>query len=156
MCVGDGETYVIPIEVAETRYGIIVDRYELDTSADAGAGFHQGERLYLGLPRDGRSHSDSDFGRHKYVPWGVAGGSEGSRNEVRIFHLDGREVVVGKCARYPLKRGEVARLVTGTGGGWGSPLERSVEVVIEDVRNGYISLEQAKRDYGVELDPNII
>ena len=38
MCVGDGETYVIPIEVAETRYGIIVDRYELDTRTDAGAG----------------------------------------------------------------------------------------------------------------------
>jgi N-methylhydantoinase B len=61
---------------------------------------------------------------------------------------------VGKCARYPLKRGEVARLITGTGGGWGSPLERPVEMVIEDVRDGYITLEQAKRDYGVELDPD--
>src|SRR6266567_1110655 len=60
-------------------------------------------------------------------------------------------VVRGKCARYPLKRGEVARLITGTGGGWGSPLERPVEAVIEDVRDGYVSLEQAKRDYGVEL-----
>jgi N-methylhydantoinase B len=93
------------------------------------------------------------FGRHKYVPWGVNGGQEGSRNEVRFFHADGREVVVGKCARYPLKRGEVARLITATGGGWGSPLERPVEEVIEDVRDGYVSLEQAKRDYGVELDP---
>ncbi len=33
----------------------------------------------------------------------------------------------------------------------GSPLERPVEAVIEDVRDGYVSLEQAKRDYGVEL-----
>lgn len=61
-------------------------------------------------------------------------------------------MVLGKCARYPLKRGEVARLVTGTGGGWGSPLERPVEAVIEDVRDGYISREQAWQDYGVELD----
>jgi N-methylhydantoinase B len=155
MCIGDGETYVIPIEVAETRYGIIVDRYELDTSTEAGAGQHRGGR---GCIRDYRAAVDltltATFGRHKYVPWGTDGGREGSRNEVRIFHHDGREVVVGKCARYPLKRGEVARLITGTGGGWGSPLERPVEMVIEDVRDGYITLEQAKRDYGVELDPD--
>ncbi len=157
MCVGDGETYVIPIEVAETRYGIIVDRYELDTRTDAGAGRHHGGR---GCIRDYRAAVDltltATFGRHKYVPWAIAGGQEGSRNEVRIFHTDRREVVLGKCARYPLKRGEVARLITGTGGGWGSPLERPVEAVIEDVRDGYVSLEQAKRDYGVELDPGTL
>ncbi len=111
-----------------------------------------------GCIRDYRAAVDeitltATFGRHKFVPWGAAGGHPGSRNEVRIFHADGREVVIGKCARYPLKRGEVARLVTGTGGGWGPPLERPVEAVIEDVRDGYVSLEQAKQDYGVELDP---
>jgi N-methylhydantoinase B len=157
MCVGDGETYVIPIEVAETRYGIIVDRYELDIHTGAGAGRHRGG---FGCIRDYQAAVDltltATFGRHKYVPWGVAGGRQGSRNEVRIFHADGREVVLGKCARYPLKRGEVARLVTGTGGGWGSPLERPVEAIIEDVRDGYLSLEQAKRDYGVELDPDTL
>jgi N-methylhydantoinase B len=36
-------------------------------------------------------------------------------------------------------RGELARLVTGTGGGWGDPHERSVEEVVEDVRDGYVS-----------------
>ena len=154
MCVGDGETYVIPIEVAETRYGIIVDRDELDVT-DAGVGRYRGGR---GCIRDYRAAVDeitltATFGRHKFVPWGAAGGHPGSRNEVRIFHADGREVVIGKCARYPLKRGEVARLITGTGGGWGPPLERPVEAVIEDVRDGYVSLEQAKQDYGVELDP---
>jgi N-methylhydantoinase B len=158
MCVGDGETYVIPVEVAETRYGILVDRYELDTAPRAGAGRHRGGR---GCIRDYRAVAENvtltaTFGRHKYVPWGVAGGQSGSRNEVCFFHADGREVVLGKCARYPLKRGEVARLITGTGGGWGSPLERPVEAVIEDVRDGYVSLEQAKEDYGVELDPQTL
>jgi N-methylhydantoinase B len=154
VCVGDGETYVIPIEVAETRYGIIVDRYGFDVT-EAGAGRRRGGR---GLIRDYRAAVDeitltATFGRHKYVPWGVDGGQPGSRNAIRILHADGREVVVGKCARYPLKRGEVARLITGTGGGWGPPLERPVEDVAEDVRDGYVSVEQAERDYGVVLDP---
>ncbi len=155
MCVADGETYVIPVEVAEARYGVLVEQYALDTQAEGGAGRYRGGR---GCVRDYRAVADevfltATFGRHKYVPWGVNGGQPGSRNEVRIFHEDGREVVLGKCARYRLKKGEVARLVTGTGGGFGDPRERPVEEVIEDVKDGYITLAQAERDYGVVLDP---
>jgi len=36
VCVGDGETYIIPIEVAETRYGILVDRYGYDITEGVG------------------------------------------------------------------------------------------------------------------------
>ena len=86
------------------------------------------------------------------MPWGIDGGHDGSRNAVHILYEDGREVVVGKTARTLLKKGEVARLVTGTGGGWGDPRERPIENVIEDVKDGYVTLEQAERDYGVLLD----
>jgi N-methylhydantoinase B len=124
MCVGDGETYLIPIEVAETRYGIVVDQFALDPT-EAGAGRHRGGR---GCIRDYRAAVDgltitATFGRHKFVPWGADGGHDGSRNAVHILYEDGREVVVGKTARTLLKKGEVARLVTGTGGGWGDPRE---------------------------------
>jgi N-methylhydantoinase B len=60
---------------------------------------------------------------------------------------------MGKSARYRLERGEVATIVTGTGGGWGDPHDRPVGEVVEDVKDGYVSLEQAERDYGVVLDP---
>jgi N-methylhydantoinase B len=158
MCVGDGETYVIPIEVAEARYGILVDQYALDTDAEGGAGRHRGGR---GCIRDYRAVAGevfltATFGRHKFAPWGVDGGHPGSRNEVRIFHKDGREVVLGKCARYRLEKDEVARLITGTGGGWGPPHERPVEEVIEDVRDEYVNLVHAERDYGVVLDPDTL
>lgn len=158
MCVGDGETYVIPIEVAEARYGILVDQYALDTEANGGAGRHRGGR---GCIRDYRAVADevfltATFGRHKFAPWGVGGGHTGSRNEVRIFHRDGREVVLGKCARYRLEKGEVARLITGTGGGWGPPRERPVEEVIGDVSDEYVTLAHAERDYGVVLDPDTL
>jgi N-methylhydantoinase B len=154
VCVGDGETYMIPIEVAEARYGILVDRYGLDIT-DAGAGRHRGGR---GLVRDYRATSNeftltATFGRHKHVPWGAAGGRPGSRNEVRLLHAGGRELVVGKCARHVIRPGEVARLVTGTGGGWGDPLDRPVEAVVEDARDGYVTVAQAEHDYGVVLDP---
>jgi N-methylhydantoinase B len=157
VCVGDGETYVIPVEVAETRYGILVEQFAFDT-VDGGAGQHRGGRGLVRAYRAlaGGTTVTATFGRHKFVPWAVAGGQEGSRNEIRVIHADGREVAFGKCARYPLSAGEVVRLVTGTGAGWGSPLERPVEAVAEDVRDGYVTLEQAERDYGVALDPQTL
>src|SRR5262245_12712026 len=155
MCVADGETFMVPIEVLETRYGVLVDRYALDTEPAAGTGMHRGGR---GCVRAYRAVANEIFvtatcGRHKFVPWGVDGGSDGSRNEVRFHHLDGRVVAMGKCARYRLVQGEVVEIVTGTGGGFGSPLARDPERVRDDVLDGYVSLESAERDYGVVLDP---
>jgi N-methylhydantoinase B len=151
VCIGDGETYIIPVEVAETRYGILVDQYTFAVQ-DGGAGKFRGGR---GLIRDYRITSDeahltATFGRHRFPPWGMAGGKDGSHNYVKILHKDGSEAVFGKVARYRLERGEVARLATATGGGYGDPRERDRARILEDLHNGYITPEQAERDYGVE------
>jgi N-methylhydantoinase B len=150
VCVGDGETYVIPVEACETRYGVLVDQYALDI-VDGGAGEYRGGR---GLVRDYRITSEwagvtATFGRHKFLPWGMNGGQDGSRNYVEFIHDDGRREILGKCARYMLKRGEVARLHTATGGGYGPPSARPREKVLQDLKEGYITPEQAARDYGV-------
>lgn len=155
VCVGDGETYIIPVEVCETRYGVIVDQYALDIT-DGGAGKHRGGR---GLVRDYRIVGDEawytgTFGRYKFVPWAMEGGKPGSKNYTKALFADGREPIeFGKVARLHLKKGDVVRLITGTGGGWGDPLERPVEAVQDDVRNGYITVQMAKNDYGVIVDP---
>lgn len=51
-----------------------------------------------------------------------------------------------------LQKGEVLVLETGGGGGFGNPRERSCELVLEDLREGYISYERAVVDYGLEPD----
>jgi N-methylhydantoinase B len=158
VCVGDGETYIIPIEVCETRYGVLVDQYALDIT-DGGAGQHRGGR---GLVRDYRITADEawvtgTFGRHKFLPWAMHGGQQGSKNYMQMIFKEGREpVAMGKTARFHLKKGDVARLITATGGGYGDPRQRLVEAVQADVRNGYITLGQAERDYGVVLNPQTL
>ncbi len=158
VCSGDGETYVIPVEVAEMRYGLLVERYTFNP-ARGGAGRCRGGR---GLVREYRILSEeatltATFGRFKYPPWGMAGGHDGSINYVEVVHADGRPpAVFGKVARYPLRKGDVVRLVTGCGGGYGHPRQREVERVREDVKNGYITSKEAREDYGVSLfnDPS--
>ncbi len=158
VCVGDGETYIIPVEVCETRYGVLVDQYGFDI-CEGGAGRFRGGR---GLVRDYRITADEawytgTFGRFKFLPWAMEGGQEGSPNYTQILFADGREpVVFGKTARFHMKKGDVARLITATGGGYGNPYERAIEAVQEDVRNGYITLEMAEKDYGVILDPETL
>ena len=155
VCVGDGETYIIPVEVCETRYGVLVDQFGFDI-ADGGAGRFRGGR---GLVRDYRITAKEawvtgTFGRFKYLPWGMQGGGEGSRNYIKLLFADGRgPEVFGKTAQYHMKQGDVARLITGSGGGYGNPLERPVERIQEDLKNAYITPEQAEKDYGVSLDP---
>jgi N-methylhydantoinase B len=158
VCVGDGETYIIPIEVCETRYGVLVDQYALNIT-DGGAGKFHGGR---GLVRDYRITADeawytATFGRHKFLPWGLEGGAQGSMNYTEILFADGSEPdLFGKTAQYHLNKDDVARLITGTGGGYGNPLDRPVEMVIDDVKNDYITLEQAEKDYGVVLNPDTL
>jgi N-methylhydantoinase B len=154
VCVGDGETYIIPVEVCETRYGVLVDQYGFDIT-EGGEGKFRGGR---GLVRDYRIVADEawytgTFGRHKYLPWGLEGGAQGSRNYTKMIFADGRKPdVFGKTAQYHMKKGDVTRLITGTGGGYGNPMERPVEKIVEDLRNGYITLEIAEKSYGVVVD----
>mgnify|MGYP001114778805 CR=1 FL=1 len=48
------------------------------------------------------------------------------------------------------------RVMTSTGGGWGDPLKRPVALVLDDLKNGYISFDQAQKQYGVVVNPNTL
>src|SRR5690606_13858771 len=108
-----------------------------------------------GVTRTYRAMTDKQFvsatfGRNKFFPWGLNGGDEGSPNEFVIEKTTGEtDGPFGIYPRYPLNKGDVVRLMTATGGGYGDPLKRPHEQVAKDVRNGYISIEQAKEIYGV-------
>ncbi len=154
-CIGDGETYNVPVEVAETRYGVMVDEYSLRTDG-AGAGEYRGG---AGVIRTYRAMTDNQFvtatfGRHKYLPWGFNNGRDGSRNEFEIIKKNGeKDGPFGKYARYQLNKDDTVRLITATGGGYGDPVKRPTQKVSMDVKNGLITVEQAKNIYGVIIDP---
>ncbi len=155
-CVADGETYNVPIEIAETRYGIMIEEYSLNTDGKGAGMFRGGSgaiRTYKSLS-DGESFSAS-FGRNKSKVWGISGGKDGSINEFTIYRKDGTiQGPMGIIAREVLNKGDVVRMRTATGGGYGDPYKRDVKKVISDVKNGYISIEQAKEDYGVNISSN--
>ncbi|MGG4494794.1 hydantoinase B/oxoprolinase family protein [Brevibacillus reuszeri] len=155
-CIGDGETYNMPVEIAETRYGVMVDEYSLRCDG-MGAGEYIGGS---GVIRSYRAMTDKQavtvtFGRNKFLPWGVNGGESGSPNEFYVEKANGEvDGPFGIYARYPLNKGDVVKLVTGTGGGYGHPLKRPAGKVASDTKNGYLTVKQAEEKYGIVLDPD--
>ncbi len=153
-CVSDGETYNIPAEVTEMRYGLMVDQFRIHGN-DGGAGEHCGGR---GQVLDYRVVGEEAFltavfSRSKYPPWGMHGGLGGSGNIVEVLRNDGSvETYNSTPESLRIAKGEVIRLITATGGGCGDPLARAREKVIEDLKNEYITPDQGKRYFGLDAD----
>jgi N-methylhydantoinase B len=152
--VADGETYNIPVEITEARYGVRVERYGFHQE-DGGEGRRRGGKgVYLDIRvlSDGARFTGS-FGRHKFKPWGAIGGRDGSPNYIEVFRRSaetGQREIYGKTTQLPLDRDDVVRLVTATGGGWGDPQERSDKELAADLRDGFITPDQVSRFFRPE------
>jgi len=151
----DGETYANSVEVLERRFPIIVDRFELNTKDGAGHGKYRGG---FGIVKDYRLLCDKAVfttatNRSKFPPWGVNRGLSGTCNYMAIIR-NGQEIMrTSRILNYELRRNDVVSIRSGGGGGWGDPLERDPSAVLQDIINGYISIDVARDVYGVVIDP---
>ena len=88
----------------------------------------------------------------KYPMPGIAGGGKGAPNKLTLRAGSDDPFVVAHTADWiPLEAGDRIVYDYGGGGGWGDPLERDPQAVLDDVLDEYVSVEGARRDYGVVL-----
>ncbi len=143
----------LPAEFSESRFPVRVERLGLAVDS-GGPGKRRGGLGYFKVFRalcDCEALSNAD--RSVIAPWGVNGGRPGGLYSVTINpgEASGREErkVPALSNRVPVKAGDLIRIITTGGGGWGDPLERETDLVREDVAWGKVSPEGARRDYGV-------
>lgn len=142
----------IPIEVAESEYPIIVERYGLvpDTG---GAGQYRGglsvERIWRCLTPDTSLIVRSDRARH--APYGLAGGLPGAASCNIVVHPDGTEEVLPAMFSTTIEAGDLYVHRMAGGGGFGDPLTREPDAVADDVRNDKVSEAVALDAYGVVI-----
>lgn len=143
-----------PAEVLETEYPIELVQYGY-VQDSGGAGRFRGG---LGLVREYRYTAERGTlqmraDRVKYAPYGIYGGSPGGRCK-NVYDPYGRNVTLeSKVKGRPLKAGDVVRHVMAGGGGYGWPFERDIDRVVRDVLDEKVSLQAARDDYGVVIDP---
>ncbi len=142
----------VPIEVLETKAPLLIKNYGLRQDS-GGVGEHPGG---LGVTRTYQFLAEASaltlIKKAKTRPWGMAGGHTGENCHVILRPGTDQEQITGMVYE-PMAPGEVLVNCSGGGGGWGEPLNREPEKVLDDVRNAYISLASAERDYGVVIDP---
>ena len=158
VCINDGDTHNSPNEQAEAKFPIVVERYALVENS-GGGGRHRGG---LGVVRDVRARSyitvNTQIDRAHCRPWGLDGGLEGMGNKVDL-RLGGTwksDFPNAKVLVAHLQEGDAFRIQSGGGGGYGSPFERAIEDVVNDVRQGYVGVAEARELYGVVVDPETL
>lgn len=140
-------------EIAEAQCPVMIEYYGL-RDGSCGDGEYRGG---CGMRRDIRVLHDgaslSVLADHAVIPpFGVAGGHGGSANRFVVIR-DGVVVepspVPGKVGGFPLLAGDIVRMESSGGGGFGDPLQRDPERTARDTALGYISAQQARARYGV-------
>lgn len=145
----------MPIEATEMEFTkILARKYELKADT-GGAGQYRGG---LGIERELEVLQDdvayTGLGdRHKFRPWGLAGGREGAAGAFyRVAAADKTVTRMGhKTTSLPLKKGDIIRVITPGAGGYGDPFRRSPELVLKDVVESKVSPQAAKKEYGVAI-----
>ena len=139
----------IPVEAQEANQPMLVERFELIRDS-AGAGKFRGG---CGIRRDLRLLADEGkltnlSDRQKFAPYGLGGGKSGKLGRTVLNPGPGEQVVHGKQSR-EFAYGDVISFQQSGAGGYGDPLERDPQRVLEDVLDDYVSVEAARGEYGV-------
>jgi len=141
-----------PVEAWESRYPIRVLEHELRIDSGGAGKFRGG----LGVRRSfeilhGPVRSCHRHDRATSSPWGIFGGKPGARWRSYIRRASGEVEELHSKEVIELGTGDVLVRETGGGGGWGDPLERDPQRVLEDVLDRKVSMQAARDEYGVVL-----
>ena len=142
-----------PVEALETEFPIRVENYELVPDS-AGAGTFRGG---LGTKRTWRILSEESTvnlrtDRFQHSSLGLFGASPALPSKAILNPgMDSERPLTSKIAGLRLKKDDVVAWQLAGGGGYGDPLQRDPARVQRDVRMGYVTMEGARRDYGVVL-----
>ncbi|MBP1739577.1 MAG: hydantoinase [Deltaproteobacteria bacterium] len=144
-----------PVEIFESDTPLLVERRELLTDS-GGAGKMKGglgRREVLRIPDDEYApmppvNLGIQSGRYRYPSEGLFGGKHGAKAQFLVSGQPGNPFGLTR-----MKPGDVIIMDAAGGGGFRDPLERDPEMVQEDVIQGYVSLEKAREEYGVVIDP---
>ena len=143
-----------PGEFMEMEYPLRMERYAIMPDSGGPGKFRGG----CGVIREVRLLADTGtFGlrveNSTFPTWGVAGGMGGGTSSVMINPGTQSESKIQAFSDDNIwKKGDLVRICTAGGGGWGDPLDRDTDKVLDDVKDGFISLNGAMESYGVIIN----
>lgn len=141
----------IPMEMIESDMPLTFLGYGLLPDS-GGPGRHRGG---LGLWREWRidcpaAQLSTNLDRFKFPPFGLDGGLPASLSTLTLVRDGRKQALPSKVTNLMVRKGDIVRLETSGGGGFGSPRMRARELIERDIRHGYVSGDAAAAVYGYE------
>jgi N-methylhydantoinase B len=166
----DGWSHISPVssmggarvpdpELHELTFPHQILQYELSRDS-AGAGKWRGgygASVRLRFNEDGTALSlQTGSCTEETAPFGLAGGQYAPPGKVRLRSAGGEVTDVRASGLYHPRKNDIAEFYSAGGGGYGPSYERPAAAVLEDVIAGLLSVERARADYGVVIDPETL
>ena len=145
----------IPIEIYENKYPVTIRNYGIRKDTGGPGKMRVGNGLYKEYTVNTDLNLSLWFERSKTTCWGLFGGKDAIGPKVNLRYPNGKTESRLKSNSYPIPTGTKVTTFTGGGGGFGNPFNRNPEYVLEDVKNNYISVAMAKKEYGVIITKNL-
>lgn len=145
------------IEILEYSYPIQIHRYGLVPDSGGAGRFRGGCATQWEVEPLDHDMTVISFGEGRKYPAGGANGAVSRCESLKLGRIElkeGEQVaeVMRKNAILTISPGQRVATINPGGGGWGDPLQRPLDMVLNDVRNGYVSPEAALQEYGVCVD----
>jgi N-methylhydantoinase B len=161
---GDGQDALInnvngafkdqPVEVYENKYPVTLREYGFRPDSGGPGRFRGGCGVYRVYEMNTAARLYLWFERSLTPAWGLFGGRNAAAPDVVVNPGRPDERHLLKVNAMQLAAGDVVRVQTGGGGGYGDPLDRDPALVRVDVIDGYVTVDGALRDYSVVLRPD--
>lgn len=151
-CSNQSNARIAPIEIIESEFPTRVQRLEMIPDSGGPGEFRGG----LGFIREYVNLADARFTlrstKHAVPPQGIRDGKSARPGNCIVNPgTDKEKTLPSRYSDFPLQAGDVFRIETPGGGGFGDPKKRDPERVLRDVREGYVTPDQALKDYGIAV-----
>ena len=144
------------VELLEYSYPIIIHRYSLMTDSGGAGKFRGGSGTAWEVEPLNDDMTFITFGEGRRIPAVGAAGAASTMIDTKVGRLElvrgGDTKTIRENVIEVIKPGDRITNMNPGGGGFGDPMERAVEKVVSDVKNGLVSVEGAKADYGVVIE----
>jgi N-methylhydantoinase B len=142
-----------PVEIVELETPLVIRTFALEPGSPGAGRYRGGHAMRIEIENLGLSSVMTVRGleRFRFQPWGVDGGGAGAHARCILNPGRNSECDIGRIDVLALSRGDVLRMITPSGGGFGDPFTRDPARVLEEVLDGLLSPEQACMLYGVVI-----